>query len=199
MKDNEKTLDITPRSSVEQAVLSSNVKKKGKMYYGAQPDKNTIASRVVENTVDNLLLSLSQPKCSYNDLDGIRARTVEYLQRCAESQCIPLIEDWAVALGISRSLLYRWFNDRSDKEVADFLERVRASIYAANAQAAYQNAINCVAWIFYGKNSLGMTDKTEISVSPSPAPPEYGDASPEELQKKYIDAIAIEQYDYEGE
>ena len=184
------------KSSVEQAIERANEKKGNRLSLGASAQRAQISERIVSNSVNNLLSSLTLPKCRKDDIDEIRSRTIDYMQRCVDAQCIPLIEDWAVALGISRATMYRWFDRPGTPEIGEFLERVRTSIYAANAQAAYQNAINCVSWIFYAKNSLGMTDKTEISVSPGNNSGEEITSS-EDLRKKYLDAVCVDDH-YEG-
>jgi len=184
------------KSSVEQAIEGANEKKNNRLHYGVSPEKAQLTGNIVKNSLGNLLVSLTQPKCARDNLDEIKTRTVEYLQRCVEAHCIPLIEDWAVALGLNRSTMYKWFDRPGTPEIGDFLEKVRTSIYAANAQAAYQNAINCVSWIFYAKNSLGMTDKTEIAVSANTDREDVETASPEELRRKYLEAVDTgEQYE----
>lgn len=189
MKQEETPQNIVVKSSVEQAIDRMSSKKGGKLYNGFTPDKGQTISEIVAGTVTNLAQSITRPKCTYDNLPLIRERTLEYLQACIDTHSIPLIEDWAIALGVSRKTLYQWFDDLRNREVYDFLEMVRTSVFAANAQAAYKGAINTVAWIFYGKNSLGMTDKTELSVSAQPVNPLGDETPPEELRQKYLEAI----------
>lgn len=189
MKQEETPQNIIVKSSVEQAIDSMKGKKGSKLYNGFTPEKGQAISQIVRGTLENLAQSIARPACTYDDLPLIQERTVEYLQACINHQSIPLIESWALALGVSRKTLYQWFDNTRNKEVFDFLERVRTSVFAANTQAAYKGAINTVAWIFYGKNSLGMTDKTEIAVSAQATDPLGDQTPPEELKRKYLDAI----------
>ena len=187
--------NIVVKSSVDKAVEGMNKKKDGKLYGGFTPEKGAVISEIVSGTLADLAQSISRPACTYDNLPLIQERTAEYLQACIDHQSVPLIEGWAVALGVSRKTLYQWFDNTKSREVFDFLERVRTMVFAANAQAAYKGAINAVAWIFYGKNSLGMTDKTELQVSAQPINPLGEETPPEELRQKYLDAIAAEDID----
>ena len=195
MSNNDLPGGIVLQSSVDRAIEGMNEKRGNRVTRGISPEKAQLSTKIVNNSINNLLVSLSQPRCNKTDLDEIRSRTVDFLQRCADSQCIPLIEDWAVALGVNRATLYRWFDNPGTPEIGEFLERVRTSIYAANAQAAYQSTINPVSWIFYAKNSLGMSDKTEISVSANNRMDDTEYISQEELRRKYLDAVDAGNYE----
>ena len=176
-------------STVDRAIAKTEEKKENRMSVGTSAQRSEITKKIVTNSVDNLLSSLTRPSCAKNDLNEIRSRTIQYLEGCAEAQCVPLIEDWAVALGICRATLYRWFDNPGTPEIGDFLERVRTSIFGMNAQAAYQNAINNIGWIFYAKNSLGMSDKSEVTLSTSYDSEAYRrEHSIEHLREKYLEA-----------
>ena len=64
----------------------------------------------------------------------------------------------------------------------------KLGIMSVMSQSAFQKNIDTVWSIFYGKNFYGMSDKTEITVTPAISP--LGEnSSPEELQQKYLAAV----------
>ena len=73
------------KSSVEQAIEGANEKKSNRLHYGVAPEKAQLTGNIVKNSLGNLLVSLTQPKCARDDLGEIRTRTVEYLQRCVDA------------------------------------------------------------------------------------------------------------------
>ena len=186
--ENEKT-GIAVKSSLEMAMASE--KRPNKLYGNFTPAKGAAITHIVNAEVATMAKAMSRTRCSYDDLGQLKERTAEYFADCAESQLIPTMESWAVALGVSRKTLYKWFGLMTNEEVHDFLEQTRSIISSINSQAAFQGAINPVTWIFYAKNRFEMSDKTEITLSA--AENNLGaQTSPEELQRKYIDATAFD-------
>ena len=111
---------------------------------------------------------------------------------CAAHHFVPTVEGWAIALGIGRKTLYKWLNNenlRCDKEFNEFLVMTHDAIMSVMSQSAFNRNVDTVWAIFYGKNYFGMSDKTEIVVTP-PANP-FGDTvTPEELQEKYLTDVS---------
>lgn len=97
----------------------------------------------------------------------------------------------SIALGIGRKSLYNWFNEvnvNQDQQFNEFIMITRDAIMSVMSQSAFQKNIDTVWSIFYGKNFYGMSDKTEITVTPAISP--LGEnSSPEELQQKYLAAV----------
>lgn len=80
-------------------------------------------------------------------------------------------------------------NLRCDKEFNEFLVMTHDAIMSVMSQSAFNRNVDTVWAIFYGKNYFGMSDKTEIVVTP-PANP-FGDTvTPEELQEKYLTDVS---------
>lgn len=179
-----------PKSTVQQALDADSRKKNSRLYQGVTPERAERTSEIVAGELNNLVSSMNRAPCRYDDLATIQARTLEYLQGCVAAQTVPLIESWAVSLGISRKCLYEWFDRSKNTEVAEFLERVRSAIISANMGAAYAGATNPVVTIFYSKNAFGFSDRTEVNINAQSTVDPMGDQTPaEELQRKYLEAI----------
>lgn len=184
-QENEVT-DLVSKAMAEKAV--SQMKHSKRVYGNYTLAKGEMTANIVLGTLTNLDQAISRPKCEYGDLETAKERTQEYLIACSERQLIPTMEGWAIALGIGRTTLYKWFNEsnvRQCKEFNEFIMIARDAIMSVMSQSAFQKNIDTVWSIFYGKNFYGMSDKTEIMVTPPTSP--FGEsASPEELQQKYL-------------
>ncbi len=184
-QENEVT-GLVSKAMAEKAV--SQMKHSKRVYGNYTLAKGEMTANIVLGTLTNLDQAISRPKCEYGDLETAKERTQEYLIACSERQLIPTMEGWAIALGIGRTTLYKWFNEsnvRQCKEFNEFIMIARDAIMSVMSQSAFQKNIDTVWSIFYGKNFYGMSDKTEIMVTP-PASPFGESASPEELQQKYL-------------
>lgn len=170
---------------------TSQMRHSKKVYGDYTPEKREITSKIVENALENLNLAISRPKCAYGDLVTAQQRTQEYLRSCMNHQFIPTIEGWAIALGVGRRVLYKWFNGQNvhqSKEFNEFLAMTRDVIMSVMSQSAFNRNVDTVWSIFYGKNFYDMSDRTKISVAPVASP--LGDtASAEELEKKYLEDV----------
>lgn len=169
----------------------SQMKRSKRVYGDYTPAKGEMTANIVLGTLENLDQAISRPKCEYGDLKTAKERTQEYIIACSERQLIPTMEGWAIALGIGRKSLYNWFNEvnvNQDQQFNEFIMITRDAIMSVMSQSAFQKNIDTVWSIFYGKNFYGMSDKTEITVTPAISP--LGEnSSPEELQQKYLAAV----------
>lgn len=174
---------------------TSQMKRSKRVYGDFTPEKGAMTSKIVMDALENLGRSTVRPKCAYGDLATAQQRTQEYLLSCAERQFVPTIEGWAIALGVGRRILYKWFNGENvhqSKEFNEFLAMTRDAIMSVMSQSAFNKTVDTVWSIFYGKNFYGMSDRTEITVAP-PANPLGDTASSAELEQKYLtDVIGCE-------
>ena len=185
-KQEKEVTDLVSKAMAEKAV--SQMKRSKRVYGNFTSTKGEMTANIVLGTLTNLDQAISRPKCEYGDLETAKERTQEYLIACSERQLIPTMEGWAIALGIGRTTLYKWFNEsnvRQCKEFNEFIMITRDAIMSVMSQSAFQKNIDTVWSIFYGKKFYGMSDKTEIMVTP-PESPFCESTSPEELQQKYL-------------
>jgi hypothetical protein len=189
-ENTEMTAKAVSKAMAEKA--TSQMKRSKRVYGDYTPEKGVMTSKIVMDALENLKQATVRPKCAYGDLTTVQQRTQEYLLSCAAHHFVPTVEGWAIALGIGRKTLYKWLNNenlRCDKEFDEFLVMTHDAIMSVMSQSAFNRNVDTVWAIFYGKNYFGMSDKTEIVVTP-PANP-FGDTvTPEELQEKYLTDVS---------
>ena len=192
-ENKEMTAKAVSKALAEKA--TSQMKHSKRVYGDITPEKGAMTSKIVRDALENLNQAISYPKCAYGDLATAQLRTQEYFLSCAERQFVPTMEGWAIALGVGRRVLYKWFNGENvhqSKEFNEFLAMTRDAIMSVMSQSAFNKNVDTVWSIFYGKNFYGMSDRTEITVAP-PANPLGDTASPAELEQKYLtDVIGCE-------
>lgn len=195
-ENTEMNAETVSRALAEKA--TSQMKRSKKVYGDFTPEKGTMTSKIVMDALENLSRATVRPKCAYGDLATAQQRTQEYLLSCAECQFVPTIEGWAIALGVGRRILYKWFNGENvhqSEEFNEFLALTRDAIMSVMSQSAFNKTVNPIWSIFYGKNFYGMSDRTEITVAP-PVNPLGDTASSAELEQKYLtDVIGCESTD----
>lgn len=183
----EEILDLTSNSSVEKAMKPSRAENKLYRIDGKLTKKEDISS-IVRDGCEILTTAMNRPRTNREDLGEIKSRTFEYYEKCANEGRIPTMEGLAVALGIRRSTLYNWIGETKYLDVCEFLSIVRDSFAGISAQAAMDQKINPVTWIFYSKNMYGYTDKTELTVTP--ANPLGETKNPEEIRARLMEGVA---------
>lgn len=192
-ENKEMTAKAVSKALAEKA--TSQMKHSKRVYGDITPEKGAMTSKIVMDALENLNQAISYPKCAYGDLATAQLRTQEYFLSCAKRQFVPTMEGWAIALGVGRRVLYKWFNGENvhqSKEFNEFLAMTRDAIMSVMSQSAFNKNVDTVWSIFYGKNFYGMSDRTEITVAP-PANPLGDTASPAELEQKYLtDVIGCE-------
>ena len=188
-ENKEMTAKTVSKALAEKA--TSQMKHSKRVYGDITPEKGAMTSKIVMDALENLNRAISYPKCAYGDLATAQLRTQEYFLSCAKRQFVPTMEGWAIALGVGRRVLYKWFNGENvhqSKEFNEFLAMTRDAIMSVMSQSAFNKNVDTVWSIFYGKNFYGMSDRTEIMVAP-PANPLGDTASPAELEQKYLTDI----------
>lgn len=192
-ENKEMTAKAVSKALAEKA--TSQMKHSKRVYGDFTPEKGAMTSKIVMDALENFNRAVSRPKCAYGDLATATQRTQEYFLSCVERQFVPTIEGWAIALGVGRRVLYKWFNGENvhqNKEFNEFLAMTRDAIMSVMSQSAFNKNVDTVWSIFYGKNFYGMSDRTEITVAP-PANPLGDTTSPAELEQKYLtDVIGCE-------
>lgn len=122
-----------------------------------------------------------------NDPKQVEKRIGEYFNHCMEDDMKPTVMGVCNSLGISRDTFHNWCSGRYRgdshldiiKKAKDFLEEMMES-YMVNGK------VNPVTGIFLLKNNFGYRDQQEVVLKPTM---ELGDqTSPEDLQKKYLEA-----------
>ena len=77
----------------------------------------------------------------------------------AANESLPLFEEYATNLDISKSTLYKWAEDHED--FSDAMKKAKQIQETKWIQGSLSNKYNVSFAIFMGKNCFGWTDKTE--------------------------------------
>ena len=132
------------------------------------------------------------PPIDTNDADQVAARIDQYHTFCYENDIKPEMSSMALALGVSRSTLWKWENGvESDKPqaVRNTLKKGREINEILMVQLMQNGKINPVTGIFLLKNNHDFRDQQEVVVTPN-TPFQAMDAK--DAQKKIMDAIPAE-------
>lgn len=153
-----------------------------------RPDR-TVQAEPGDNTKyinHNMMLYQLDP-ISFESAEEVINRTAEYFSICSQNDMKPSVAGYALALGVSRKVLWEYVSGRIVKplEVRNALKRAYDFLNAQMEDYMQNGKIQTIAGIFLMKNSFGYTDKTEIEV----AAKQDADSSPDELAAKYADAI----------
>lgn len=128
--------------------------------YEDENDKSLFIKRALTES----LQFYSRP-CVANTQEAME-RTAEYFVFCVEHGMRPTVEEYALALGTTRSMFERWRNGTAKNVDYRVIERAKEVIAAFDAKAVIANKMNPVAYIFRSKNYYGLRDQTDVVVTP---------------------------------
>ena len=133
--------------------------------------------------------------------DEIAERINNYLQDCFENDDIPLVENLALAIGVTRTTLWEWETGGkgSTPVKANMIKKAKEILAGIDAYLVSKGKIPQVTYIFRAKNFFGMKDQQEVVLTPNNP---LGDGSDsEQLKEKYLadtygtETKVIEQHD----
>ena len=129
----------------------------------------------------------------------IEKRFDEFVKVCADNDLKPIIEDFALALGIDRTTLFRWRNGTAQKspEIIAKLTECMSFLNAFSGHILVDNDTNPASAIFHTSNSFeGYSDARELKIS---AAEQLDRPTTEQLADKYARVELIEAVDVEYE
>lgn len=142
----------------------------------------------------NALSMWDWQKPDMTDPVAVGDRIKEYFQLCINDDMKPSVEGLAFAFSVSRRTLWAWANNvdspRMPEEVRSLIKRAYEVLTVQMANYMQNGKINPVAGIFLMKNNMDYEDKKEITLAP--ANPLGDETPPEDLRRKYLDAIEAE-------
>ena len=156
-----------------------------------RPD-STVQAEPGDNTKyinHNMMLYKLKP-IAFETAEEVDERTAEYFAICSMNDMKPSVAGYALALGVSRKVLWEYVSGRIVKPdgVRNSLKRAYDFLNAQMEDYMQNGKIQTIAGIFLMKNSFGYTDKQEIEV----AAKQDAESSPEQLAQKYADAIPVD-------
>lgn len=139
---------------------------------------------IVRNGIQELQISAYRPKVRKDDLDTMRERTLEFMERKLEARQLPTMEGLAAWFGITRNTMTVWRSDKANEKVYEFLNMVAEIFSAMWAESAQNGSTNAVSWIFYAKNHFDYQDKKEVNFN---AKMEQNDTqSEDDIRKRWL-------------
>ena len=121
--------------------------------------------------------------------DECAERLEEFFSVLAKNGELPTVEKMCLALGTTRSSLWKWENGVNCSPARQAMIRQAKEVLAAmDAELVSQNKIPQVTYIFRAKNFFGMKDQTDVVVTPNNP---IGAVLPEEELRKRIEGDVV--------
>lgn len=121
----------------------------------------------VAQLLNEVLMEYKQPKVR-ND-EELSARLDDYFARCAVNGQVPTVEEAFLSVGYDVDWEHRvengmnpGFSDRTKQ----ILRKAKQFLKTFDAKLVISGKMNFLAYCFRAKNYYGMSDKTELTVSP---------------------------------
>lgn len=154
-----------------------------------------IRAGIVQKTVTHHLdlLQKAPIRTKLSDPEQVKRTAEEYFHKCSDYSIPPSVEGLCSCLGMSRNNFYKWLDRHPESEGAEYCDYLRTVINAIRIALCDQSIINPAALIFLLKNGGSgdsYTDRVEVQTA-APEPP-YHNATEEELNKKYLEDIPID-------
>lgn len=174
-----------PQKATPQKPKRTRPKKSEQMSVQAEPGDNK--KYLMHNMAVNALAN--EPLDMTNEVK-VAERVTAYYQLCAKNDMKPSVAGFALAMGVNRVQLWKWLNGEVKyipENVRKLLERAYNVLNAQMEDYMQNGKINPVAGIFLMKNNMGYEDKKEITVAP--VNPLGEETPPEDLRRKYLEAV----------
>lgn len=109
----------------------------------------------------------------YNNMKTVESdeecaeRLDDFFAHVAETGELPTVEKMCLALGTTRQRVWEWEQGRKGERRADIIKRAKEILAAIDAELVSTGRIPQVTYIFRAKNFFGMTDQTQLVVTPN--------------------------------
>lgn len=117
-------------------------------------------------------------------------RLNEFFARLAETGEIPTVEKMCLALGTVRNTVWTWEQGVLGPTRMHMIKKAKEILAALDAELVSKGKIPQITYIFRAKNFFGLSDKTEVVLTPNQ--PLGNDSDPVELAKRIEGSIADE-------
>ena len=119
--------------------------------------------------------------------EEIAERLDEYFRYCSENEELPLVENMALAVGVSRETLWKWETggEGSTPSRRNMMKRAKGILAAIDAHLVSEGKIPQITYIFRAKNFFGMKDQQDVVVTPNNPLGDSADA--DGLKQKYLE------------
>lgn len=127
--------------------------------------------RIVQHNLQLMRLGKLKDR---NDAEEVRERAETYFSLCAENQIMPTVAGFALALGIDRTTLWLWMDNRTgvikNPEVLDALKMIYSMINTQYEELLTEGKMIPVGAFFLLQNNHGYRNQTDHVVVASAEP-----------------------------
>lgn len=147
----------------------------------------------VSRYIKHALEGFNLPPIDTSDIEQVKERCDWYFNHCVENDMRPSMAGLCNAIGISRWAFHKWCAGERRNTHQEYCIRIKGLLEELMEDYMQNGKINPVSGIFLMKNNFGYQDKQEVVLTPNT--PMGEPTSPEELQRKYIEATSGD-YDF---
>lgn len=135
----------------------------------------------------NALTFFNLPPIDTKDPKQVEERVNFYFTKCIQDDIKPTVNGMALSLGVDRTTLHNWNNNRVGQrdEQCKIIQNAYRVLEMLWEDYMQNGKINPVSGIFLGKNHFGYKDQQEIVVEPKN--PLGNLDNPEDVQRKYLE------------
>lgn len=144
-----------------------------------QEDRDFV-SELLRETMEAYMM----PKVK-ND-DELLQRLQDYFTRCSTRGIVPTIEEMILYCGYTNSWMYDITSGRNKgftPQTSLILKKAKHFMHSLDTKLVESGKLNFLAYCFRAKNYYGMTDKSEVVLTPNQQQEEY---SADEIRKRYL-------------
>ena len=144
-----------------------------------QDDRDFVSELLMET-----LEAYRMPKVTSDD--ELIQRLDEYFKRCGSRGIVPTIEELILYCGYTNSWMYDITSGRSkgfSPQTSFILKKAKHFMHSLDTKLVESGKLNFLAYCFRAKNYYGMTDKSEVVLTPNQQQEEY---SADEIRKRYL-------------
>lgn len=147
-------------------------------------DNTTATKPEMQDMIRNVIYYRNMPLVESDE--ECEERLDDFFRHAAETGELPTVEKMCLALGTSRQRVWEWEQGRKGERRADIIKKAKEILAAIDAELVSTGKIPQVTYIFRAKNFFGMTDQTQVVLTPNNP---MQDLNAEDARKRLVDAI----------
>ena len=125
--------------------------------------KGELLAADLERKIAGLRETIRRNRVSWDNLEQVQDRCLEYLQRCQEAKCLPTVGGLAVfGLGYTRQRLNAYMREHPDSETTQFLMQIKDLLADTLEVGALNRNLDSVMAIFTMKNDHDRADRLQV-------------------------------------
>ena len=179
--DNRASEPLVPSESHMQEIGKQVTQKKRGSKSISLEETTTATRPEISEILKNSLYWRKHPKIQSDE--ECAERLNEFFSHWAETGEIPTVEKMCLALGYTRMAVWYWEQGSQGKARKEMIEMAKEILASIDAELVSRGKIPQITYIFRAKNFFGLSDKTEVVLTPNN--PLESNMSSEELRERY--------------